>query len=31
MKLIIHKTYDEISNWVAEYIAAKINSFKPST
>lgn len=30
MKLIIHKTYDEISNWVAEYIAAKINSFKPS-
>ena len=30
MKLIIHKTYDEISNWVAEYIATKINSFRPS-
>jgi glucosamine-6-phosphate deaminase len=30
MKLKIQKTYDEISSWVAEYIAAKINSFKPS-
>jgi glucosamine-6-phosphate deaminase len=30
MKLIIHKTYNEISNWVAEYIAQKINSFKPT-
>jgi glucosamine-6-phosphate deaminase len=30
MKLIIHKTYDEISNWVAEYITQKINAFKPT-
>jgi len=30
MKLIIHKTYDEISTWTAEYIAKKINDFKPS-
>lgn len=30
MKLIIHKTYDEISSWVADYIAQKINSFKPT-
>lgn len=30
MKLIIHKTYDEISSWVAEYIAQKINDFKPT-
>jgi len=30
MKLIIHKNYDEISNWVAEYIAQKINAFKPT-
>ncbi len=30
MKLIIHKTYNEISSWVADYIAQKINSFKPT-
>ena len=30
MKVIIHKTYDEISTWTAEYIAKKINDFKPS-
>jgi glucosamine-6-phosphate deaminase len=30
MKLIINKTYDEISNWVAEYITQKINAFKPT-
>lgn len=30
MKLIIHKTYDKISNWVAEYIAQKINTFNPT-
>ncbi len=25
MKIIIHKTYDEISNWTADYISKKIN------
>jgi glucosamine-6-phosphate deaminase len=30
MKVIIHKTYDEISNWTAEYIAKRINDFKPT-
>ncbi len=30
MKLKIQKTYEEISNWVAEYIATKINDFKPT-
>lgn len=30
MKLIIHKTYEEISSWVAEYIAQKISEFKPT-
>lgn len=30
MKLKIHKTYEEISNWVAEYIANKINDFNPT-
>ena len=27
MKIIIHKTYKEISNWTAEYIAKRINDF----
>jgi glucosamine-6-phosphate deaminase len=30
MKVIIHKTYDEISNSTAEYIAKRINDFKPT-
>ena len=30
MKLVIHKTYNEISTWTAEYIANRINDFKPS-
>lgn len=30
MKVIIHKTYDEISIWTAEYIAKRINDFKPT-
>ena len=28
MKLIIHKNYDELSQWAAEHIAARINAFK---
>ena len=31
MKIIIHKTYKEISTWTAEYIAKKINDFKPTS
>ena len=31
MKLIINKTYDEISSWTANYIARKINSFNPTS
>jgi len=31
MKLIIHKTYKEISAWTAEYIAKRINDFKPTS
>jgi glucosamine-6-phosphate deaminase len=31
MKLIINKTYEEVSNSVAEYIATKINAFKPTS
>ena len=31
MKVIIHKTYDEISTWTAEYIAKRINDFKPTS
>lgn len=30
MKLVIQKTYDEISNWAANHIAQKINAFKPN-
>jgi glucosamine-6-phosphate deaminase len=30
MKIIIHKTYEEISTWTAEYIVKKINDFNPS-
>lgn len=30
MKLVIHKTYKEISNWTAEYIAKRINDFMPT-
>ncbi len=30
MKLIINKTYEEISSWTAEYIAKRINDFKPT-
>ncbi len=30
MKLVIHKTYEEISTWTAEYISKKINEFKPT-
>ena len=30
MKLIIHKSYDEISNWTARYIAKRINDFMPT-
>lgn len=30
MELIIHKTYDEISSWTAQYIANRINDFNPS-
>lgn len=30
MKIIINKTYDEISTWTAGYIAQKINKFNPS-
>lgn len=30
MKIVINKTYDEISTWTAGYIAQKINSFKPA-
>ena len=30
MKLVIHKTYREISNWTAEYIAKRINDFNPT-
>lgn len=30
MKLIIHKTYKEISAWTAEYIAKRINEFNPT-
>jgi glucosamine-6-phosphate deaminase len=30
MKLIINKTYDEISEWTAAYIVQRINSFNPS-
>ncbi|WP_346861970.1 glucosamine-6-phosphate deaminase [uncultured Draconibacterium sp.] len=30
MKLVIHKTYNEISQWAANYIAESINKFNPS-
>ncbi len=30
MKLIIHKTYKEISSWTAEYIVKRINEFNPT-
>ena len=30
MKLIIHKSYDEISTWTAQYIAKRINEFNPT-
>ncbi len=30
MRIIIHESYDELSKWVAYYIAGKINRFKPS-
>ena len=30
MKLIIHKSYDEISTWTAEYIVKRINEFNPT-
>ncbi len=30
MKLVIHKNYDDISNWTARYIAQRINDFLPS-
>ena len=30
MKLVIHKSYKEISNWTAEYIAKRINDFMPT-
>lgn len=29
MKLIIHKNYNEISEWTANYIASRINEFAP--
>jgi glucosamine-6-phosphate deaminase len=30
MQLIIHKTYDELSRWTANYVAQRINDFNPS-
>jgi glucosamine-6-phosphate deaminase len=30
MQLIIHKNYDKVSRWTANYIADKINDFNPS-
>lgn len=30
MKLVIHKTYNEISTWTAEYIVKSINEFNPT-
>ncbi|WP_346856125.1 glucosamine-6-phosphate deaminase [uncultured Draconibacterium sp.] len=30
MKLVIHKTYNELSQWAANYIAESINKFNPS-
>jgi glucosamine-6-phosphate deaminase len=30
MKIVINKTYEEISNWTAAYIAQKINKFNPT-
>lgn len=30
MKIIIRKTYDELSLWVANYIVERINNFKPT-
>ena len=30
MKLVIQKTYDEISKWAANHIAQKINAFEPN-
>jgi glucosamine-6-phosphate deaminase len=30
MRILIHKNYDHISNWTANYIAAKINAFQPT-
>ena len=29
MKLVIQNTYEQISNWTAEYIAKRINDFEP--
>ncbi|MCK9245043.1 MAG: glucosamine-6-phosphate deaminase [Candidatus Marinimicrobia bacterium] len=31
MRIIIHEDYDKLSNWVAHYIAAKINHAKQTT
>ncbi len=30
MRMIIHDTYDAVSEWTAHYIAKKINDFKPT-
>ena len=30
MKLVIHKNYEDISDWTARYIAQRINDFMPS-
>ena len=30
MKIVINKTYDEISSWTAGYIAQRINNFNPT-
>ena len=30
MKIIIRKTYDELSQWVAEYIVERINDYNPT-
>lgn len=30
MKLVIHKSYDELSQWAADHIAERINAFAPT-
>ena len=30
MRILIHKNYEQISNWTANYIASKINAFQPT-